>query len=77
MALCLWGTQAAGTALATQDRIKIETPFATTVYQMKISGDHLVLQDLGGSNSNSRRIARRSADCVEQSKQQEIPPAFA
>ncbi len=32
-----------------QDRIKIETPFATTVYQMKISGDHLVLQDLGGS----------------------------
>jgi hypothetical protein len=32
-----------------QDRIKIETPFATTVYQMKISGDRMTLQEPGGS----------------------------
>ena len=32
-----------------QDRIKIETPFATTVYLVKLSSDELVLQDLGGS----------------------------
>jgi hypothetical protein len=39
-----------------QDRIKIQTPFATTVYQMEISGDHLVLQDLGGSKLEFTRI---------------------
>ena len=32
-----------------QDRIKIETPFATTVYLVKLSSDQLVLQELGGS----------------------------
>ena len=32
-----------------QDRIKIETPFATTVYLVNLSSDQLVLQDLGGS----------------------------
>ena len=31
------------------DRIKIETPFATGVYQVTISSDHLVLQEPGGS----------------------------
>ena len=31
-----------------QDRIKIETPFATTVYVLKISRDQLVLQEPGG-----------------------------
>src|SRR3954471_1465867 len=35
--------------LGDQDRIKIETPFSTTVYQLKISTDHLVLQEPGGS----------------------------
>ena len=35
--------------LGNQDQIKIETPFATTVYLMKLSSDQLVLQDLGGS----------------------------
>jgi len=39
-----------------QDRIKIETPFATTVYQMKISGDRMTLQELGGSNLEFTRI---------------------
>lgn len=32
-----------------QGRIKIETPFATTVYLVTLSNDQLVLQDLGGS----------------------------
>src|ERR1043166_3754994 len=32
-----------------QNRIKIETPFATTVYQLKISGDQMTLQEPGGS----------------------------
>ncbi len=31
-----------------QDRIKIETPFATTVYQMKLSGDRMTLEEPGG-----------------------------
>src|SRR6266705_1834327 len=39
-----------------QDRIKIETPFATTVYQMELSGDQLVLQELGGSKLEFTRI---------------------
>ena len=32
-----------------QGRIKIETPFATTVYLVTLSSDQLVLQELGGS----------------------------
>jgi hypothetical protein len=39
-----------------QDRIKIETPFATTVYQMKISGDQMTLQEPGGSKLEFTRI---------------------
>jgi hypothetical protein len=39
-----------------QDRIKIETPFATTVYQMKISGDRMTLRELGGSKLEFTRI---------------------
>jgi hypothetical protein len=39
-----------------QDRIKIETPFATTVYQMKISGDRMILQEPGGSKLEFTRI---------------------
>jgi hypothetical protein len=35
--------------LGDQDRIKIETPFATTVYLVKLSSDQLVLQEPGGS----------------------------
>ena len=40
-----------------QDRIKIETPFAITVYQLKISGDHLILEELGGSKLEFTRIS--------------------
>ena len=40
-----------------QDRIKIETPFATTVYQLKISGDRMTLQEPGGSKLEFTRIS--------------------
>ena len=39
-----------------QDRIKIETPFATTVYQIKISGDRMTLQEPGGSKLELTKI---------------------
>lgn len=39
-----------------QDRIKIETPFATTVYQLKISADQMVLQEPGGQKLEFTRI---------------------
>ncbi len=39
-----------------QDRLKIETPFATTVYVMNLSNDQLVLQDLAGSKLEFTRI---------------------
>jgi len=39
-----------------QDRIKIETSFATTVYQLQISGDQMVLQEPGGSKLEFIRI---------------------
>ena len=39
-----------------QERIKIETPFATTVYLVKISSDQLVLQELGGSKLEFTRV---------------------
>ncbi len=40
-----------------QDRIKIETPFATTVYQLKISRDQMILQEPGGSKLEFTRIS--------------------
>ena len=39
-----------------QDRIKIETPFAMTVYQLKISGDHMILQEPGGTKLEFTRV---------------------
>jgi hypothetical protein len=39
-----------------QDRIKIETPFATTVYVMTLSGDQLELQEPGGSKLEFTRV---------------------
>jgi hypothetical protein len=38
------------------DRIKIETPFATTVYQVKMADDQLVLQEPGGSKLQFTRV---------------------
>ena len=42
--------------LGDQDRIKIETPFATTVYLVKLSSDQLVLEELSGSKLEFTRI---------------------
>ena len=42
--------------LGDQDRIKIQTPFSTTVYQARISSDQLVLQEPGGSKLEFTRI---------------------
>ena len=39
-----------------QDRIKIETPFSTAVYLVKISSDQLVFQEPGGSKLEFTRI---------------------
>src|SRR5215216_8207783 len=39
-----------------QGRIKIETPFATTVYLVELSSDRLVLQDLGGSKLEFTKV---------------------
>ena len=39
-----------------QDRIKIETPFATTVYQLNISGDEMTLEEPGGGKLEFTRI---------------------
>jgi hypothetical protein len=39
-----------------QDRIKIETPFATTVYLVQLSNDQLVLQELNGSKLEFTRV---------------------
>ncbi|SRR6266480_3335638 len=41
-----------------QDRIKIETPFATTVYALTISGDQMILQEPGGSKLEFTRITQ-------------------
>jgi len=42
--------------LGDQDRIKIETPFATTVYLMTLSSDQLVLQEPSGSKLEFTRM---------------------
>jgi hypothetical protein len=39
-----------------QGRIKIQTPFATTVYLVNLSSDQLVLQELGGSKLEFTRL---------------------
>ncbi len=39
-----------------QGRIKIETPFATTVYLVSLSNDQLVLQELGGSELEFTKV---------------------
>jgi hypothetical protein len=39
-----------------QDRLKIETPFATTVYLVTLSNDQLVLQELDSSKLEFTRV---------------------
>ena len=50
-----------------QDRIKIETPFATTVYVVNLSSDQLVLEDLGGSKLELQGYGKRSDDVIQAS----------
>lgn len=38
-----------------RDRIKIQTPFGTSVYQMELSEDHMILKDPTGSQLEFRR----------------------
>jgi hypothetical protein len=39
-----------------QNRVKIETPFATSVYQMEIYGDRMILREASGSKLEFTRI---------------------
>jgi hypothetical protein len=39
-----------------QNRVKIETPFATSVYQMEISGDRMILREPNGPKLEFTRI---------------------
>jgi hypothetical protein len=39
-----------------QNRIKIQTPFGTSIYQMELSGDHLTLKPPNGSKLELTRI---------------------
>jgi hypothetical protein len=43
-----------------QNRIKIETPFATTVYLPEISGDRMILREPGGPKLEFTRIREAS-----------------
>ena len=38
------------------NRIKIETPFATSVYQMELAGDRMILREVNGSKLEFTRI---------------------
>jgi hypothetical protein len=39
-----------------QNRVKIETPFATSVYQMEISADRMTLREANGSKLDFTRV---------------------
>ena len=41
------------------DRMKIETPFATTVYQVQLAGDQLTLVDARGGKLEFTRVKER------------------
>ena len=45
-----------GRYILDRNRIKIETPFARTVYQMEFSGDRMVLREVNGSKLEFTRI---------------------
>jgi len=39
-----------------RDRVKIQTPFGTSVYQIDISNDHMTLKDPAGSKLEFTRL---------------------
>jgi hypothetical protein len=43
-----------------QERIKIQTPFATSVYQLEISGDQMTLREPGGTELEFTRIKQNA-----------------
>ena len=43
-------------SFGTDERVKIETPFATNVYRMQVTGDHLVLTDPRGTRLEFTRL---------------------
>ena len=45
----LMGTTRGKYTFGDRDRVKIQTPFGTSVYQMELSGDNLILKDPSGS----------------------------
>jgi hypothetical protein len=47
-----------GRYLLDRDRIKIETPFAKTVYQMEFSGDRMILREPNGPKLEFTRIRK-------------------
>ena len=42
-----------------QNRVKIETPFAVSVYQMEISGNRMILRELNGSKLEFTRLREK------------------
>ena len=45
-----------GRYILDRNRVKIETPFATSIYQMAFSGDRMTLKDPNGSKLEFTRI---------------------
>jgi hypothetical protein len=45
-----------GKYILDRNRIKVETPFAITVYQMEFSGDHMILREPSGSKLEFTRL---------------------
>jgi hypothetical protein len=45
-----------GRYILDRNRVKIETPFATTVYQMEFSGDRMILRDPNGSKLDFTKV---------------------
>jgi hypothetical protein len=45
-----------GRYILDRNRIKIETPFARTVYQMEFTGDHMILREPNGPKLDFTRV---------------------
>jgi hypothetical protein len=55
----LIGTTRGKYSFGDNHRIKIETPFATSVYQMEFSGDRMILREPNGPKLEFKRITPR------------------
>jgi len=52
----LAGTTRGRYTLSDNRRVKIETPFAKSIYEMEFAGDHLTLREPGGSKLEFTRV---------------------